>query len=236
MEAVKCLINKYGLEDPAGEDVESVFTNPDLQYLYDSLVIRGNIDLTEALRVGATIEDLDIFDLTTLLEHEDVDNEDVKAVFENLRKGSRNHMRAFTRNLGFNDETYEVQYISPEMYTEIIEGEQERGAGICADFIDCPNDGNGNCDNSCIGKKNGKKGNGQGNCQGVGSGNNGPRGNGNCTGSGPGNGNQGNGNGNCDGTGNPNNGNQGNGNNGNNGNGNQGNNNTGSGGNGNGGN
>lgn len=231
MESVRCLINKYGLENPVKEDNEGVFVNQDLQNLYDSLVIRGAIDLTEALRVGATIEDVDIYDLVTLMENEAVDNEDVIAVFESLTKGSRNHLRAFVRNLDRNEASYEAQYISEDMYTTIIEGEQERGNGICSEWINCPNEGNkGKCNNSCVGTNNGKKGPGGQNCIGTAQGTNCQNGNSNCKATRIGN--QGNGSqGNCNGTGI---GNQGNGNgNGGQGNGNQGN---GNGGNGNGGN
>jgi len=181
MASVKCLINKYGLTDPIGQNEKGVFTNGQFQDLYASLVTRGNTGLTEALRVGATIEDLDINDLTLLLEDEAIDNTDLKAVFEALRKGSRNHMRAFTRNLNSYGEEYEVQYITEDMFTTIIEGEQERGNGVCAKWIDCPNaDNTGNCKNTCNGanQMNGKKGNNNGiNCQGK-------KANQNCDGSG----------------------------------------------------
>ena len=160
MNSVKCLINKYGLQGPDENNAIGIFENQDLQSLYNDLVMRGNTGLIEALRVGATIEDLDINDLTLLLEDDDIDNKDLTAVFESLRKGSRNHIRAFTRTLSRYDAEYEAQYLSEEVYNNIIQGEQERGNGICAEFIDCPNDGNGNSkgiNGKKCNKQNGKK-------------------------------------------------------------------------------
>lgn len=63
MDAVKTLLDRYGLADPAAANPVGVFTNPEIQTLYDELVARGRTSEIEALRVGATIEDLDIVDL-----------------------------------------------------------------------------------------------------------------------------------------------------------------------------
>jgi hypothetical protein len=83
--------------------------------------------------VGAAIEDLDIYDLQSAIETE-VDNPDIVCAFENLMKGSRNHLRAFTRVLAFGDATYEAQYISSEEYESIINSEFEVGPADCG----CP--------------------------------------------------------------------------------------------------
>lgn len=62
-DAVKTLLDRYDLEDPAaGKDV-GVFTNPTLQGLYDQLVAEGKQSLANALRVGAAIEEIDVLDL-----------------------------------------------------------------------------------------------------------------------------------------------------------------------------
>lgn len=237
MQALLCLIQKYGLEDPVGANEVGTFKNQNLKDLYEKLIEQGEKSLTEALLVGATIEDLDIADLIENLEL--VDNEDVQAVFGNLLKGSKNHLRAFVRNLKNAGEglEYTNQYLDDELFAEILSGPNERGGMGCMAEIMCKNQEgrNGNCDGS------GNKGHGQnrngtgenGNCNGNGVGN-GSGGNGqDCNGSGPQNGNQGNnGNNGSQGSGNGNLGNNGNSNN----NGNGGNNNGNQGGNGNGGN
>jgi len=144
MDAILCLINKYGLTDPVGDNGVGVFQNSDLQELYNTLVDLGNQSLVSALTVGATIEDLDIYDLMELSQ--EIDNQDILAVFNDLAKGSRNHMRAFYGQLVNLGESYTPQYISQELFESIINSDMERGGSIC----DGSNSGNG-------GKK-GKKG------------------------------------------------------------------------------
>ena len=59
MNSVLYLLNKYNLEDPIIEAL-GVFSNQDLQQLYNQLTAQVDISIIEALKVGATIEDLDI--------------------------------------------------------------------------------------------------------------------------------------------------------------------------------
>ena len=118
-EAVKTLLLKYSLNDPALNHVTGVFINSDLQALYTSLVAKGKASLTAALAVGATIEDLDINDLHNHIAA-DVDNHDILFVFGNLEKGSRNHLRSFYRLLTAKGVTYTPQYISSEYFNQII--------------------------------------------------------------------------------------------------------------------
>ncbi|MEO2154237.1 MAG: DUF2202 domain-containing protein [Nanoarchaeota archaeon] len=65
MNAVKVLIEKYNLEDPVEETGDEIgkFENPELEKLYNELVEKGSQSIKDALEVGATIEDLDIYDL-----------------------------------------------------------------------------------------------------------------------------------------------------------------------------
>jgi len=118
------LINKYNLTDPYQDEV-GVFTNPELQQLFHELVAAGSTSLIDAYKVGATIEDLDIYDLLTALEA--IDNLDMRVVYQNLMKGSRNHLRSFYRLLSENGVTYVAQYISPELLEKIVTTPWERG-------------------------------------------------------------------------------------------------------------
>lgn len=174
MESLLCLIQRYGLEDPVGENGLGVFVNEELGNMYQALTEAGSASLSEALRVGATIEDLDINDLITLAEGGDIDNEDILAVFGDLTKGSRNHLRAFVKSLNQYGEAYTPQFLNAEYYAQIISSDRERGGGICAGTIDCPNNGTGNngeclydgtCTQVCTGAPTGNTyhpGNGQG--------------------------------------------------------------------------
>jgi len=119
---VKELIDKYGLEDPAAAHEHGVFEDAGIQELYDSLTETGKLSYKDAIVVGLTIEDLDIFDLEKALETE-VDNEDIVEVYSFLLMGSKNHMKAFNFHAKSNGIEYIAQYISQEHFLEIVEAE-----------------------------------------------------------------------------------------------------------------
>lgn len=125
MDAVKVLLDKYELKDPVKDDTIGVFSDPVLQGLYHDLVNKGSVSLIEALRVGAKIEDLDIYDLQGHLTQ--ADNKDVKTLYQNLLKGSRNHMRGFVPLLESLGEKYVAQYLTQEEVDYIAHSEMERG-------------------------------------------------------------------------------------------------------------
>lgn len=121
-DAIKVLLTKYDIKDPVTSDAVGVFTSKTMQELYNKLTTQGKASLSEALNVGATIEDLDIRDLDVLKN--ETNKEDILLTYNNLQKGSRNHMRAFVRASGGN---YTPQYISQSDYSSIISSPQERG-------------------------------------------------------------------------------------------------------------
>jgi len=125
-DAVKTLIDKYGLEDPA-VDAIGTFSNPELQELYDNLVDQGSNSLRDALEVGVAIEEIDILDLEEYMA--ETDNEAITLVYENLIKGSRNHLRAFVSTLEKQGFEYAPQYLSQDEYEDIISSPVERGKG-----------------------------------------------------------------------------------------------------------
>ncbi len=124
MDATLAVLNKYGLDDPAHKKIGR-FNNPDLQALYDQLIDQGGNSLVDALLVGATIEDVDIMDLHNAMDR--ADNADILTVYQNLTKGSRNHMRAFNDLLVANDVTYTPQFITQVEFDEITTSSRERG-------------------------------------------------------------------------------------------------------------
>lgn len=121
MAAVKTLLDRYGLPDPAKGNGLGKFTNQTLQSLYNTLIARGNKSLSEALKVGGAIEEIDILDLErykAASTHTDIIN-----VFSNLTAASCNHLRAFVSVLlKKTGETYQPQYMKPEDYQAIING------------------------------------------------------------------------------------------------------------------
>jgi len=124
--AIKNLLDVYSLPDPVTDDSVWVFSSPIMKKLYDDLVSQGNTSLLNALIVGATIEDLDIKDLNVFVK--ETNNSAIINVYNNLNGGSRNHLRAYVKNINNNNGTYIPQYISQWEYNEIISSQQERGS------------------------------------------------------------------------------------------------------------
>ena len=155
MDQVGQLLERYGLDDPIVDLERGEFASAEMQALYDDLVAQGSRSEVEALKVGATIEDLDIKDLELALA-EGVDNQDITMVYRNLARGSRNHMRAFTTQLKTHGMEYKAQYIAQNDLETILSSDWERG----------PANGEGRG-----GKGKGKgNGNGKDNCKGGGQG------------------------------------------------------------------
>jgi hypothetical protein len=125
MNAVRVMIQKYGLVDPVLDDTVGIFTDPEMQRLYNELTFQARASLQAAFEVGAIIEDLDIYDLRKYLKK--ADNQDVRVLFQNLQKGSRNHMRAFVRQMERYNLTYQARYLSPEELEAILGSPMERG-------------------------------------------------------------------------------------------------------------
>jgi hypothetical protein len=123
--AIKVLLDRYNIEDPVKNNARGVFTSPELDELYKTLVKQGQISLLDALLVGATIEDLDIKDLNELSAQTDKAN--ILTTYNNLSKGSRNHLRAYMRQVENNNGFYSPQYISQNEFDNIISTNQERG-------------------------------------------------------------------------------------------------------------
>ncbi|ADK79643.1 DUF2202 domain-containing protein [Sediminispirochaeta smaragdinae] len=124
MEWVKLLITRYALEEP-GSEAPGEFDNKHLKQLYEELLDEGTLSLASAFEVGATVEDLDIFDLERLLQESD--NKDIKIVYQNLNKGSRNHLRSFNAQLHQIGKRYIPKHIDQQLFRAIIESENERG-------------------------------------------------------------------------------------------------------------
>lgn len=124
-DAVKTLIDRYGITDYFSAEY-GVFINPDLQALYDQLVEQGSQSIGDAIKVGAAIEEIDILDLEESLAK--TDKADIFAVYNNLLKGSENHLRAFVSTLQRQTgEVYEPQYMSSEAYDNVITASGQTG-------------------------------------------------------------------------------------------------------------
>ncbi len=121
---VKALLDDFGIPDPVADERVGVFDDSKLASLYEELVAQGTVSLTDALVVGATVEDLDIKDIAEMMER--TDDADVLTVYSALMCGSRNHMRAFVSQLQSRGVEYEAQYISQQQLNDIITTSRER--------------------------------------------------------------------------------------------------------------
>jgi hypothetical protein len=118
MDSIKKLLDKYGIDDPVeGNDV-GVFTNQELQVLFNQLVAEGDQSLIDALTVGGKIEELDMIDLNKYIGL--TDKSDIKQVYGNLLDGSENHLRAFVKVLKNQGVTYEPFFLSQQEFDDII--------------------------------------------------------------------------------------------------------------------
>lgn len=124
-DAVLDLLEVRGLSDPAAGLGKGEFSNPDFTALYKQLVEKGSQSLMDALIVGATIEDLDLYDLDQWMLK--IQDEDILSVYKNLAKGSRNHMRAFYGQITSREGDYKPQYISQQKMDEIVNSPKEMG-------------------------------------------------------------------------------------------------------------
>jgi rubrerythrin len=155
LNAILLLLTSYGsTETSIGE--AGIFADAAVQKLYNDLVAKASVSLEEAYKTGALIEEIDIKDLLEALSS--TTNENITLVFENLLKGSRNHLRAFNLQLTTLGIVYTPVYISETDYNLIVTSPMEKGKQY---------------------KMQGK-GNGQGNGNGKGQKGQGNKGNGTC--------------------------------------------------------
>lgn len=124
-EAIRQLLLRYALPDPTASLSAGRYQDARLQALYTQLLATGQLSLVDALKVGAAIEEIDIIDLNQALLT--VDNQDIVQVYQNLRKGSRNHLRSFVGTLANQGVTYMPQYMAPADYQAIVSTPIERG-------------------------------------------------------------------------------------------------------------
>jgi tRNA isopentenyl-2-thiomethyl-A-37 hydroxylase MiaE len=109
----------------AASNFTEVFTNAQLAGLYTQLVMQGQKSLLDALQVGAFIEETDIADLQKAIAgtiHMDIAN-----IYENLMKGSRNHLRAFVGQIESQGVAYTAQALPQAEVDAIVNSPNERG-------------------------------------------------------------------------------------------------------------
>ncbi len=125
MDSMKAQLDNFDLADPVQDDGIGIFMNTELATQYQELTEKGLASLENALYAGAFIEELDIRDLKDAIEASN--HATVTAAYENLMRGSRNHLRAFVGQIERLGIVYEAQLMSQEEVDEIIDSAVERG-------------------------------------------------------------------------------------------------------------
>lgn len=128
VEAMGILIDRYELWDPLSVTSVGEYVNEELQALYNNLVAQGSPSLVAALKVGVAIEEISILDLREY--QAETDDADVLLVYENLLRGSRNHLRVFVGLLGEQGEAVERRYLSQNLFDEIVSTPPEPGVDV----------------------------------------------------------------------------------------------------------
>jgi hypothetical protein len=128
MDAVKVLVDCYGLTDPVIDEI-GTFTNSELQDLFDYLMTEGGKSATDGLYVGALIEETDIVDIQESIDL--TSHENIVSTYESIMCGSRNHLRAFIRKIESNGGSYTPQVLEPDVFWAIAYSPVEQD---CGDF------------------------------------------------------------------------------------------------------
>ena len=93
---VSSLLTTYGISDPRSSEV-GVFTDTELQALYDQLIAQGSQSVTEAYKVGVLIEETDIADLQESIAA--TSDPVILTTLNRLLGASENHLKAFSRKI-----------------------------------------------------------------------------------------------------------------------------------------
>jgi hypothetical protein len=141
-DAVKDMIEKYGLQDPNTNDNVGVFTGENYGWYFtekfNQLVERASISELEALYVGAFIEEIDMMDINqcpqVIVETENgindvtecgkiyTDNPDVSNLYASLLDGSDSHLEGYVKNIEkyIGKGNYQAQVLPQETVDEIL--------------------------------------------------------------------------------------------------------------------
>lgn len=113
----------YKITDPALPELGR-FNNPELQALYNDLLGQGMVSLIVALQVGGLVEEVDIQDLDGAIAA--TKHADLAQTYGRLQCASRNHLRAFARNLASQDVSYQAQVLPQAQVDAILASANER--------------------------------------------------------------------------------------------------------------
>lgn len=119
MDAMANLLAYYGIADPVPSNDIGDFKDPNIDKLFDDLILRGSESEADALLVGGYIEEYDILDIWKA--NEETDEARIQRVYQNLYEGSYNHLDAFVYNYErLTGESYAPQLLSVKDYELVM--------------------------------------------------------------------------------------------------------------------
>lgn len=125
MKAMQKLVSRYNLEDPTAKRDVGEFHNRQIQKMHGELLEQGNKNFVEALKVGAEVEERDIDDIQDNIKN--TSKADILFVYENLKRSSKNHLRAFIKKLNQEGEEYKPKYLEQAEFNSITSSGFESG-------------------------------------------------------------------------------------------------------------
>lgn len=118
---INYLLAKFNVVDPVINDTIGVFTNQELQALYNDLVEKGKQSFIDALYVGALIEEKDMKDILAAIDS--TDERAIIIAYSNLLDGSKSHLRAFVKVIEQQGLEYQAQILDEEEVEMILDDE-----------------------------------------------------------------------------------------------------------------
>ena len=127
MDAMKKQLDCFNLTDPVIDQI-GTFSNPVLLTTFDYLITEGSNSMMDGLYVGALIEETDINDIQDAISV--TVHMDIVSTYESLMCGSRNHLRAFVRQIEINLGSYTPTVLEADVFWEIAYSDMEQNCGF----------------------------------------------------------------------------------------------------------
>jgi hypothetical protein len=124
-EVIGWQLERFGIPDPAAGKGAGELQDPSLRKLYAELVERGSRGPREALAVGLEIEEHDIVDLERAIQQ--TSRPELRRVYSNLQRASRNHLRELHRELTVLGGNYTPKYLDRATFDRIASEPIEPG-------------------------------------------------------------------------------------------------------------
>lgn len=121
-DAVRLVIEKYVISDPAKATPPGIFANEDVQKLYNVLNERGKVSSLEALKIGALTEEKDISDINVAIA--DTSKPDLLELYAYLKEGSSMHLRGFMAEIRKAGGDYSPQFLSTEDFEKALKANE----------------------------------------------------------------------------------------------------------------